>query len=131
MATAETTEPRELRQERLEMVREQIERRGITDPRVLKAMREVPRHLFVPTVLRSRAYSDRPLAIGEGQTISQPYIVALMTESLSLSPTSRVLEVGTGSGYQAAILASMAREVYTIEIKKQLLSTGGQNPARS
>ncbi len=120
VATADTTEPRELRQARLEMVREQIEGRGITDPRVLKAMREVPRHLFVPPELRSKAYSDRPLAIGEGQTISQPYIVALMTESLSLSPTYRVLEVGTGSGYQAAILASMTREVYTIEIKKRL-----------
>jgi protein-L-isoaspartate(D-aspartate) O-methyltransferase len=102
------------------MVREQIEKRGITDPRVLKAMRVVPRHLFVPPALRSKAYSDRPLAIGEGQTISQPYIVALMTESLSLRPASRVLEIGTGSGYQAAILASMAGEVYTIEIKQRL-----------
>jgi len=118
--TADTTEPRETRQARLEMVREQIEKRGITDPRVLKAMRVVPRHLFVPPALRSKAYSDRPLAIGEGQTISQPYIVALMTESLSLRPASRVLEIGTGSGYQAAILASMAGEVYTIEIKQRL-----------
>ena len=120
VGAADETEPRELHQARLNMLREQIERRGITDPRVLKAMREVQRHLFVPPTLKSKAYNDRPLAIGEGQTISQPYIVALMTESLSLEPTSRVLEIGTGSGYQAAILASVAGEVYTIEIKKKL-----------
>lgn len=117
---ADTIDPKELQQARHIMVREQIERRGITDSQVLNAMRAVPRHLFVPPSLKSRAYSDRPLAIGEGQTISQPYIVALMTESLSLKPTSRVLEIGTGSGYQAAILAAVAGEVYTIEIKKRL-----------
>ncbi len=120
MAGADPIEPRELYQARLTMVREQIEGRGIKDSLVLKAMREVRRHQFVPPTLTSKAYSDRPLAIGEGQTISQPYIVALMTESLSLKPTSRVLEIGTGSGYQAAILAAIAGEVYTIEIKKRL-----------
>ena len=119
-AGAEPSESQGMHQARLIMVREQIKRRGIKDPRVLKAMRDVPRHLFVPSALKSKAYSDRPLAIGEGQTISQPYIVALMTESLSLSPTSKVLEIGTGSGYQAAILAAVAGEVYTIEIKKKL-----------
>ena len=119
-AGAEPNESQGMHQARLIMVREQIERRGIKDPRVLKAMRDVPRHLFVPPALKSKAYSDRPLAIGEGQTISQPYIVALMTESLSLNPTSKVLEIGTGSGYQAAILAAVAGEVYTIEIKKKL-----------
>jgi protein-L-isoaspartate(D-aspartate) O-methyltransferase len=119
-AGAEPIDPQGMQQARLIMVREQIERRGIKDPRVLKAMRDVPRHLFVPPALKSKAYSDRPLAIGEGQTISQPYIVALMTESLSLSPASRVLEIGTGSGYQAAILAAVAGEVYTIEIKRKL-----------
>ncbi|MGD1999946.1 MAG: protein-L-isoaspartate O-methyltransferase, partial [Desulfobacterales bacterium] len=85
------------------MVRGQIENRGIKDPRVLAAMREVPRHLFVPQELQPKAYTDRPLPIGEGQTISQPYIVALMTEVLSLTASSRVLEIGTGSGYQAAV----------------------------
>jgi protein-L-isoaspartate(D-aspartate) O-methyltransferase len=102
------------------MVRVQIETRGIKDPRVLAAMREVPRHLFVPPDLQSKAYSDRPLPIGEGQTISQPYIVALMTEVLSLNASSRVLEIGTGSGYQAAVLAAVAGDVYTIEIKATL-----------
>ena len=119
-AGAEPSDPRGMQQARLIMVREQIERREIKDPRVLKAMRKVPRHLFVPSALKSKAYSDRPLAIGEGQTISQPYIVALMTESLSLNSTSKVLEIGTGSGYQAAILAAVAGEVYTIEIKEKL-----------
>jgi protein-L-isoaspartate(D-aspartate) O-methyltransferase len=113
-------EPSEIRQARDDMVREQIENRGIKDPRVLAAMREVPRHLFVPQNLRSKAYTDRPLPIGDGQTISQPYIVALMTEVLSLTATSRVLEIGTGSGYQAAVLAAVAGDVYTIEIKSKL-----------
>jgi protein-L-isoaspartate(D-aspartate) O-methyltransferase len=107
-------------QAREQMVRYQIEQRGISEQRVLAAMRTVPRHLFVPRRLRSNAYSDRPLPIGEGQTISQPYIVALMTESLRLEADSRVLEIGTGSGYQAAILAQMTEEVYTIEIKEKL-----------
>ena len=108
------------------MVREQIENRGIKDPRVLAAMREVPRHLFVPQDLRSKAYTDRPLPIGDGQTISQPYIVALMTEVLSLNASSRVLEIGTGSGYQAAVLAAVAGDVYTIEIKATLYEQAGR-----
>lgn len=103
------------RQERLLMVETQIASRGIRDPRVLDAMREVPRHRFVPTGLASAAYQDRPLPIGHGQTISQPYIVGLMTELLSLQPGDRVLEIGTGSGYQAAILARLAAEVISIE----------------
>ena len=113
-------EPSDIRQARDDMVREQIENRGVKDPRVLAAMREVPRHLFVPQNLRSKAFTDRPLPIGDGQTISQPYIVALMTEVLSLTASSRVLEIGTGSGYQAAVLAAVAGDVYTIEIKAKL-----------
>jgi protein-L-isoaspartate(D-aspartate) O-methyltransferase len=107
---------------RLAMVRDQIEGEGISDPRVLQAMRDVPRHLFVPAGVRSRAYQARPLPIGEGQTISQPYIVAFMTEILRLKPTDRVLEVGTGSGYQAAVASRIAREVYTVEIFESLAS---------
>jgi protein-L-isoaspartate(D-aspartate) O-methyltransferase len=106
--------------ERLAMVRTQIEERGVRDPRVLDAMRTVERHRFVPEDLAGQAYADRPLPIGEGQTISQPYIVALMSELLGLRGTERVLEVGTGSGYQAAILSRLAREVFTIEIKPVL-----------
>ncbi len=102
--------------EREKMVRIQIEARGVQDKLVLDAMRKVPRHLFVPESLREQAYSDGPLPIGEGQTISQPYIVALMTELLCLKGGEKVLEIGTGSGYQAAILAEIANEVYTIEI---------------
>ncbi len=105
---------------RKRMVADQIEARGIDDERVLAALWTVPRHQFVPPDLRSKAYADHPLPIGEGQTISQPYIVALMTESLSLTPTSRVLEIGTGSGYQAAVLAEVAGSVYSVEIKEKL-----------
>lgn len=105
---------------RREMVEQQIKGRGISDPRVLAAVLKVPRHLLVDSSLRSRAYADHPLPIGEGQTISQPYVVALMTEELRLSPSDRVLEIGTGSGYQAAVLAEMVREVYSIEIRKAL-----------
>ena len=94
--------------------------RGIRDSRVLEAMGKVPRHLFVREQERRRAYEDIPLPIGEGQTISQPYIVALMTEALRLKPSDRVLEIGTGSGYQAAILAEIAKDVFTIEIKPSL-----------
>ncbi len=105
---------------RAQMVRTQIAARGITDNRVLKAMGKVPRHQFVPKLYRRLAYSDRPLPIGEGQTISQPYIVALMTQALGLKGDERVLEIGTGSGYQAAVLAEIVREVYSIEINERL-----------
>ena len=98
------------------MVEEQLAARDITDRRVLKAMGEVPRHLFVPPAVRSQAYADYPLPIGEGQTISQPYIVALMTQCLGLKGGEKVLEVGTGSGYQAAVLAEIGARVYSIEI---------------
>jgi protein-L-isoaspartate(D-aspartate) O-methyltransferase len=100
---------------RQRMVDDQLAGRGIRDPRVLQAMREVPRHLFVPPALRAEAYEDRPLPIGEGQTISQPYIVAAMTVALAPDPAGRVLEVGTGSGYQAAVLGRLARQIITIE----------------
>jgi protein-L-isoaspartate(D-aspartate) O-methyltransferase len=110
----------EARKARDRMVREQIEARGVSMLQVLEAMRSVPRHQFVPEDLVESAYNDHPLPIGEGQTISQPYIVALMTEVLQLKPTDRVLEIGTGSGYQAAVLSRLAAEVYTIEIKHQL-----------
>ena len=92
----------------------------VSDPRVLAAMRKVPRHEFVPAGVRHLAYADTPLDIGEGQTISQPYMVGFMTQALELQPADKVLEVGTGSGYQAAILAELAREVYTIEIVETL-----------
>ena len=102
------------------MVRVQIQARGVTAARVLQAMRTVPRHLFVPPELARAAYDDTPLPIGEGQTISQPYIVALMTELLETSPGQRVLEIGTGSGYQAAVLSGLVGEVYSVEIKEPL-----------
>jgi len=102
------------------MVAEQIEKRGVKDKRVLQAMRTVPRHKFVPDDFKAYAYEDRPLPIGCGQTISQPYIVALMTELLKVDKEDKVLEVGTGSGYQAAILSQIVREVYTIEIFEEL-----------
>jgi len=102
------------------MVRTQIEGRGVSDPLVLSAMRTVPRHEFVPPEERAFAYDDRPLPIGDGQTISQPYVVALMTESLGLGGGESVLEVGTGSGYQAAVLAEIAAFVYTVEIVEPL-----------
>lgn len=104
----------------MEMVDRQIRRRGVTDQEVLEAMERVPRHEFVPDQYKSSAYADRPLPIGYGQTISQPYIVALMTELLQLNNTDRVLEIGTGSGYQAAILAEIVAEVYTVEIIEAL-----------
>ena len=106
--------------QRLAMVEYQIKARGIKDPNVLRAMREVPRHEFVPEPYKKLAYKDTPLPIGEGQTISQPYIVALMTELLALKGNEKVLEIGTGSGYQAAVLAKIAKEVYTIEILEPL-----------
>ena len=97
------------------MVEEQLVRRGITDARVLDAMRKIPRHVFVEEALRDRAYGDHPLPIGEGQTISQPYMVAAMTQLLELEGTEKVLEIGTGSGYQTAILAALARRVCSVE----------------
>lgn len=97
------------------MVREQLIPRGIKNQKVLDAFRKVERHKFIPQDLRNSAYADFPVPIGEGQTISQPYIVALMTECLDLNPQDKVLEIGTGSGYQAAILAELVKEVYTIE----------------
>ncbi len=105
----------ELTAARNRMVDIQIKVRGVADPRLLAAMRRVPRHRFVPQALWDQAYNDYPLPIGEDQTISQPYIVALMTEALELKETDRVLEIGTGSGYQAAILADLAAEVYSID----------------
>jgi protein-L-isoaspartate(D-aspartate) O-methyltransferase len=110
----------ELQKARNQMVLTTIKERGISDPQVLAAMRSVPRHYFVPEELMPVAYSDRPLPIGEGQTISQPYVVALMTEILQPAKNHRILEIGTGSGYQAAILAHITRQVYTIEIKHKL-----------
>jgi protein-L-isoaspartate(D-aspartate) O-methyltransferase len=107
-------------EERMDMVETQIRRRGVTDDDVLTAMETVPRHEFVPDQYKSQAYADHPLPIGYGQTISQPYIVALMTELLNLHNTDRVLEIGTGSGYQAAILAEIVGEVYTVEIVEPL-----------
>ena len=102
------------------MVEHDIKGRGVSDARVLEVMGRVPRHLFVSKRQAGEAYSDHPLPIGEGQTISQPYVVALMTEALRLKPTDRVLEIGTGSGYQAAVLSGLVREVYSIEIRKPL-----------
>ena len=106
--------------DRVRMVREQIERRGVRDPRVLRAMELVPRHLFVPEAFRASAHDDGPLPIGEGQTISQPYIVAFMSEAIRPRPTDRVLEVGTGSGYQTAILSRLVDRVETIEVRPAL-----------
>jgi protein-L-isoaspartate(D-aspartate) O-methyltransferase len=106
--------------EREQMVSRQIEARGVQDQKTLEAMRRVPRHLFVPPELAGQAYEDHPLPIGHGQTISQPYIVAFMTEALELGEDETVLEVGTGSGYQAAVLAEIAKRVYSIEIVEPL-----------
>ncbi len=107
-------------QKRQEMVVKDIKGRGISDPKVLGAMVKVERHLFVEPSLANQAYEDHPLPIGEGQTISQPYVVAAMTQAASLKGGEKVLEIGTGSGYQAAVLAEIAKEVYTMEIKKGL-----------
>ncbi len=107
---------------RARMVQHQLADRDIRDPRVLAAMAKVPRHEFVPEALRGQAYEDRPLPIGHDQTISQPYIVGFMTEQLKLEPTDRVLEIGTGSGYQAAVLAELVAEVYSVEILEPLAS---------
>ncbi|NTV48446.1 MAG: protein-L-isoaspartate(D-aspartate) O-methyltransferase [Geobacteraceae bacterium] len=110
-------------EQRRTMVSRDIKGRGIRDLRVLEAMEKIPRHLLVSESYRHEAYADHPLPIGEGQTISQPYVVALMTESLKLKSTDRVLEIGTGSGYQAAVLAEIVRDVKSIEIRQGLAQT--------
>lgn len=114
------SEPDEFAHLRNQMVSQQIEARGLKDPEILRAMRVVPRHLFVPSKYRHSAYGDHPLPIGEGQTISQPYIVALMTDLLHIKPNSRILEIGTGSGYQAAVLAELGCDVFSVEIIRSL-----------
>jgi protein-L-isoaspartate(D-aspartate) O-methyltransferase len=121
---AEPVQPEE--RARGHMVASQIAGRGISDPRVLDAMRRVERHRFVPAALAQAAYGDHPLPIGRGQTISQPYIVALMTELARVKPGARVLEIGTGSGYQAAVLALLAKEVYSIEIVEPLAAEAAE-----
>src|SRR3954465_10937980 len=108
--------------QRRAMVEQQIKQRGITKPEVLAAMEQVPRHLFVPDSLREEAYSDRPLSIGQGRTVYQPYMVALMTSLLDLKHGDKVLEIGTGSGYHAAVLSRIAREVYSVEIVETVAS---------
>jgi protein-L-isoaspartate(D-aspartate) O-methyltransferase len=110
------------REERMRMVRDQIEARGVENRNVLDAMREIPRHRFIPEEFQGAAYQDRPLPIGNGQTISQPYIVGLMTSLLELQPKESVLEIGAGSGYQAAILSKLARSVVTIERLPEIAS---------
>ncbi|HEY6268468.1 MAG TPA: protein-L-isoaspartate(D-aspartate) O-methyltransferase [Candidatus Acidoferrum sp.] len=123
-------EKKEYAAERLEMIEKQLGRRGITNPAVLAAILAVPRHEFVPAEIRSSAYEDAPLPIGGGQTISQPYIVAAMTAALHLRAGDRVLEIGTGCGYQAAVLASLAGDVFTIERRPELASGASARLAR-
>ncbi|MBS3813150.1 protein-L-isoaspartate(D-aspartate) O-methyltransferase [Candidatus Bipolaricaulota bacterium] len=110
--------------EKSRMIKEQLRGRGIKDERIIQAFRDTPRHLFVPQGYRNRAYADRPLPIGDGQTISQPYIVAFMTELLELAGDERVLEIGTGSGFQTAILARIVDEVFTVERNGDLQARG-------
>jgi len=117
---SQISKPVNYQEKRTEMVRDQIRFRGVKDEKVLNAMLKVERHRFVPEVYRAEAYEDYPLPVGEGQTISQPYIVAFMTEALELEQTDKVLEIGTGSGYQAAILAEICDSVFTIEIFRSL-----------
>ena len=117
--------PADFAKERGRMVDRQIAARGITDARLLDALRRVPRHLYCHPPGRADAYDDHPLPIGEGQTISQPYMVALMTQCLGLRGTETVLEIGTGSGYQAAVLAELAGEVYTVERVEALAGRAG------
>lgn len=132
LASPQVTVPAETDLVRLrgEMVARQIAARGVEDPRVLEAMRRVPRHEFVPAEHAALAYTDQPLPIGDGQTISQPYIVALMSELLELDGSERVLEIGTGSGYQAAVLGELASRVYTIEIVEPLAARSAALLAR-
>jgi protein-L-isoaspartate(D-aspartate) O-methyltransferase len=118
------------RQAREQMVRSQLERRGISDPATLQAMRQVPRHHFVAESLAGEAYADRPLPIGYGQTISQPYMVAYMTQVVAPGPDRRILEIGTGSGYQAAVLAGAGAEVYSIEIIPDLAKSAAERLRR-
>lgn len=120
LASLVMCEAQDSTESREHMVRQQMEARGVKDARVLAAMRATPRHLFVPKALERRAYEDTPLPIGYGQTISQPYIVASMSEMLTVGAGHRVLEIGTGSGYQAAVLARLAKEVYSVEIVPDL-----------
>ncbi len=131
---ASGTEPPIVQEEwteaRADMVRSQLGGRDIVDPRVLEVMGRVQRHQFVPEYARSNAYDDAPLPIGHGQTISQPYIVAFMTQALEVGPDHRVLEIGTGSGYQAAVLAELAKELYTIEIVPELGERAGATLTR-
>jgi protein-L-isoaspartate(D-aspartate) O-methyltransferase len=115
---------------RREMVRRQIQARGVSDPRVLAAMLKVPRHLFVPPAWQAQAYADHPLPIGQGQTISQPFIVAYMSQLLGLTGGEKVLEIGTGSGYQAAVLSLLAGEVYSIEIVPELCQQASERLER-
>jgi protein-L-isoaspartate(D-aspartate) O-methyltransferase len=117
-------------QARREMVETQIRKRHVTDGRVLECLERIPRHEFIPAELRDRAYEDAPLPIGEGQTISQPYIVAAMTAALHLQGNERVLEIGTGFGYQAAVLACLAREVFTMEFRAELATEAAERLAR-
>jgi protein-L-isoaspartate(D-aspartate) O-methyltransferase len=119
-SSAPAQEAEKLRESREKMVKQQIKGRGVRDASVLKAMATVQRHLFVPASQAGEAYSDRPLPIGYGQTISQPYMVAYMTEVIKPGPSAKALEVGTGSGYQAAVLAEIMQQVYTIEIVPEL-----------
>lgn len=120
----------DLSKARTRMVQEQLQSRNITDPRVLAAMGKVPRHLFVEEALQAQAYGDYPLPIGEGQTISQPYIVALMTQMLSLQGHEKVLEIGTGCGYQTAVLGQLCERVYSLERIKKLLARARNNLAK-
>jgi protein-L-isoaspartate(D-aspartate) O-methyltransferase len=122
--------PAEYEAARRSMIATQIHRRGVKDAAVLAAMSSVPRHEFVPAEFRKRAYEDAPLPIGDGQTISQPYIVAAMTAALGLKGTERVLEIGAGCGYQAAVLVSLAREVITIEVRGELATAAADRLAR-
>jgi protein-L-isoaspartate(D-aspartate) O-methyltransferase len=129
VCASDTETPRDPAAERERLVRE-LEREGVRDRRVLDALRRVPRHEFVPLSEQAAAYENRPLPIGEGQTISQPLVVAAMTEALKLEGDERVLEVGTGSGYQAAVLAVLAAEVYTIEIVPSLAAEARERLGR-
>ncbi|MEN8181882.1 MAG: protein-L-isoaspartate(D-aspartate) O-methyltransferase [Myxococcota bacterium] len=127
---ADQTPSNEFQEAAREMLVRELEAAGVRDPRVLAALRAVPRHEFVPPPERARAYENRPLPIGEGQTISQPFVVAAMSEALELSGDERVLEIGTGSGYQAAVLAELAEEVFSIEIVPSLAREAAERLSR-